>query len=83
MGHAITIVVPEEVYEPLSRAATEQGRRLEEVASDWLKLTAEREADDPLLQLLGSLESDTADLGQRHDDYLSEALLKESGRAED
>jgi hypothetical protein len=83
MARAITIEVPDEVYEPLSRTATREGRRPEEVASDWLRLTAERESDDPLLTLLGSLESDVSDLGERHDHYLSQALMKETGRGED
>ena len=75
MGRAITIEVPDDVYEPLSRVAIEEGRRPEEVASDWLRLTAQREVDDPLLKLLGSLESETPDLGERHDHYLSDDLM--------
>jgi hypothetical protein len=82
MGRPITIDVPDDVYEPLSRVATAEGRRPEEVASDWLKLAAQREVDDPLLRLLGSLESDTLDLSERHDHYLSEGLMKETGRGE-
>ena len=62
------------------RVAIEEGRRPEEVASDWLRLTAQREVDDPLLKLLGSLESETPDLGERHDHYLSDDLMKDTGR---
>jgi hypothetical protein len=82
MGRPITIELPDDVYEPLSRVALEEGRRPEEVASDWLKLAAQREVDDPLLKLLGSLESDASDLGERHDHYLSEGLMREAGRGE-
>jgi hypothetical protein len=30
--------------------------------------------DDPLLQLAGVFESDIADIGERHDEYIGEAL---------
>jgi hypothetical protein len=83
VGRAITVEAADDVYELLARIAVEEGRRPEEVASEWLKLRAQREVDDPLLKLLGSLESESSDLGDRHDHYLSEALMKEAGRGED
>ena len=38
---------------------------------------------DPLIALLGTLESDVTDLGERHDDYIAEALLAELWGDED
>ena len=32
---------------------------------------------DPLIALLGTLECDVADIGERHDDYIADALLAE------
>jgi len=32
---------------------------------------------DPLIALLGTLESDVTDIGERHDDYIADALLAE------
>ena len=32
---------------------------------------------DPLTALLGTLESDVTDIGERHDDYIADALLAE------
>ena len=32
---------------------------------------------DPLIALLGTLESDVTDIGERHDDYIRDALLAE------
>ena len=32
---------------------------------------------DPLIALLGTLECDVTDIGERHDDYIGDALLAE------
>lgn len=38
---------------------------------------------DPLIALLGTLESDVTDIGERHDDYIGDALLPELWGDED
>ena len=38
---------------------------------------------DPLIALLGTLESNVTDLGERHDDYIRDALLAELWGDED
>ena len=38
---------------------------------------------DPLIALLGTLECDVTDIGERHDDYIGDALLAELGGDED
>lgn len=38
---------------------------------------------DPLIALLGTLESDVNDIGERHDDYIADALLAELWGDED
>ena len=37
----------------------------------------ETEGADPLLALSGTLECEVADIGERHDDYIGDALLAE------
>lgn len=37
----------------------------------------ESEGTDPLLALAGTLECEVADIGERHDDYIGDALLAE------
>jgi hypothetical protein len=38
---------------------------------------------DPLIALAGTLESDVTDIGERHDDYIGDALLAELWGDED
>ena len=38
---------------------------------------------DPLISLLGTLECDVTDIGERHDDYIRDALLAELWGDED
>ena len=38
---------------------------------------------DPLIALLGTLECDVTDIGERHDDYIGDALLAELWGNED
>ena len=38
---------------------------------------------DPLIALLGTLECDVTDIGERHDDYIGDALLAELWGDED
>lgn len=38
---------------------------------------AHEDHPDPLIALLGTLESDVSDIGERHDDYIAAVLLAE------
>jgi hypothetical protein len=38
---------------------------------------------DPLIALLGTLECDVTDIGERHDEYIADALLAELRGDED
>jgi hypothetical protein len=77
MSHTLTLDLPNEVYEPLSRKARQDGRKPEDVATEWLTAAVQRETADPLLQLAGTLEADVTDIGERHDHYIGEALAGE------
>ena len=51
MTHAITLDLPEEVYEPLKRTAKDNGQSPEDLAVKWLTTVVQRLSDDPLEQL--------------------------------
>ena len=44
---------------------------------------AHEDHPDPLIASLGTLESDVTDIGERHDDYITDALLAELWGDED
>ena len=77
MDHALKVEVPDELYERLVKKAQEAGRTPEEVAADCLRSSDQTLADDPLLQLAGSFESDVRDVSERHDHYLGQGLIQE------
>jgi hypothetical protein len=82
MGHQLTLELPDEVYGSLRQRAEQTGQTPETVAAEWLKTTAERLSDDPLLQLAGVLESTLTDTSERHDQYIGDGLLMGMRKAE-
>jgi hypothetical protein len=77
MARSLTLEIPDDVYEPLRCQAKKSGRTPEDIATEWLAATIRRMAEDPLLQLAGTIESDITDVADRHDYYIGEQLLKE------
>jgi hypothetical protein len=77
MVHKLTVELPDEAYEYLCREAGEMKATPEEIADEWLAGTIRRMANDPLLQLAGTLECDVPDVSERHDDYIGQALYEE------
>jgi hypothetical protein len=77
MAHKLTLEIPDEAYEYLRKEAEEMKATPEEIASEWLEATIRRMANDPLLQLAGTLECDVTDVSERHDYYIGQALLEE------
>jgi hypothetical protein len=77
MGHVLTIELPPDAYEALRKMAEDMGQKPEEVAAEWLTLTVQRIANDPLQQLAGTLTCDIPDVGTRHDEFIGQALLRE------
>jgi hypothetical protein len=73
----MTLDLPDEVYDPLARKAGHVGRKLEEVATEWLIAAARREAEDALLQLAGVFRAEVTDVADRHDYYIGQALVDE------
>ena len=77
MGHSLVVDVSQEAFESLAKTAQQAGQTPEELAKLWLLADLRRIADDPLEKFIGAITSNVPDLGDRHDDYLGQALLAE------
>jgi hypothetical protein len=77
MTHILTLEIPEQVYEPLVKAAERTGKTPEEVALEYLAEEVARFENDPLEKFIGAFDSGVTDLGARHDEYIGENLLRE------
>ncbi len=76
MTHAITLDLPEEVYEPLKRTAKDNGQSPEDLAVKWLTTVVQRLSDDPLEQFIGAFDSQEADWADEHDRHLGQSLAE-------
>jgi len=74
MTHAVTLELPEQVYETLIKAAIRQGQRPEAVAVQWLATASESQLDDPFEQFIGAFSGNVPDWADRHDEYISQGL---------
>lgn len=79
MAHQLSLVVPDEVYEPLLRQARAKDQTVEAVAGECLARAVEKDAepDEFLRDWVGFWASGVADAGVRHDDYIGQALYDE------
>ncbi len=78
MMHQITLVIPDEVYQPLLRKAQETGQPLEAVANACLAHALNPKPGwGRLRRWAGAFASGVPDAGLRHDEYLGHALLEE------
>lgn len=74
MIHALTLELPEKVYETLMKTARLQGQRPEAVAVEWLMIATESQPDDPFEQFIGAFSSNVPDWADRHDEYIGQGL---------
>jgi len=74
MGHAITVDMPQEVYESLARTAQQTGQTPEELAARWLAAAVQQAASDPLERFIGSIPTNVPDWADRHDHYIGKTL---------
>jgi len=74
MPIALTVEIPDHIYEPLKQKASQTGQTPEQIASAWIEKAVTRLTDDPLLQLAGVFESEFSDISERHDDYIGKAI---------
>jgi hypothetical protein len=83
MPRALTIEIADDDFQNLQNWAAERGRTPEALAGEWLHVWVKEIEDDPLLQLAGIVDSDVPDVGERHDEYIGQALYDElQGRAD-
>ncbi len=73
MAH-LNLELPDSLSRSLEKRAEREGQSPNEFVLHSLERILNEASDDPLLQTLGTLESDTPNLGQKHDDYLAQAL---------
>jgi len=82
MATALTVQIPDHIYEPLRQRAKQAGRLPEQIVSEWIEDIVKRlTKDDRLLQLAGAFESDVTDVSSRHDDYIGQSLRNASERS--
>lgn len=77
MTRALTLEVSQDIYDLLAVRAQELGQPAEIVAAELLTTASQYLISDPLETLIGTLEIDVHDLGERHDYYLGQALTAE------
>jgi len=82
MTHTLTLEIPEQVYEPLVKAAERSGRTPEYVALEYLANEVARFENDPLERFIGTLDSGITEWANKHDEYIGRALMNEMAPTE-
>ena len=77
MTHSITLELPERIYRSLADNASRNGKEIEEVAIEKLADGYPAFGDDPLDQLIGTLETEIRNWGPNHDKHLGEAIFRD------
>jgi hypothetical protein len=67
MGHALTLDLPEDVYQGLIQQAEQTGQPPEVVAVQLLVAAIQHRGDDPLEQFIGAFRGRAADWADQHD----------------
>ncbi|MCW3053738.1 MAG: hypothetical protein JWN14_2908 [Chthonomonadales bacterium] len=66
--------LPDALSHSLTKRAEREGQSPKEFVLHSLERILNETTEDPLLQVLGTLEADTPDHGKKQDDYLAQAL---------
>lgn len=80
MPKTITLRLPEEIYKTLEVEARSKGMELDQLVIEWLTGVVKAAKKDPLDDLIGSIESPLTDIAERHNHYISQAILEEIRR---
>lgn len=80
MSQHLSLDIPDELFASLEKAAAQTRSTPEQVAAKRLAEDARRREEDPLLKLLGSIDSDISDVAENHDKYIGEGLMAETRR---
>lgn len=78
MATALTLQIPDNVYEPLLKRANQIGQTPEKIVTEWIENAIKCLTNDPLLQLAGVFESDVTDVSERHDEYIGQSLRNDN-----
>ena len=76
MSHTLTIAVSDEAYEELVCIGSKKSQAPEKVASEILNDLL----PDPLLKLMGTIDSPVPDVAERHDQYIGEGIYADHVR---
>ncbi len=80
MMRIITLEIPEETFVVIEEQAQSKGMETAQLVAEWVSEVAQRVGEakaDPLVALFGTIESPVQDIGERHDDYIGQALFKD------
>lgn len=72
--HTLTLELPDDIYEPLLYQAQRNASTPEALLTQWASKAIQPMPEDPLLKLIGSIESDVRDVSSHHDDYVGRSL---------
>ena len=83
MAKTLTINLPDDLEQALTQTAAQTNQSTEDLVLQWLtqKFTPASVlsplANDPLIALFGSIQSNYPDLADNHDHYIGQALYEE------
>ena len=75
----LTLELPDEIYQPLLHQARRIASTPEALLTQWAAHAVQIVSEDPLLKLLGSIDSDVSDVSGKHDEFLGHALQTDTG----
>ncbi len=76
MSHTLTIEVPDNIYEPLKKTASQNGQSPEVFITQWISTAMQQLTGDPLEQFIGALRSQVSDWADLHDQYLGKTVAE-------
>ena len=77
MTHALTIEMPEHLFQKLESRAAQRGTTLQAVAVECIAQGVGNLPGEPLLKWAGAIDANVPDVAERHDEYLGQALYRE------
>jgi hypothetical protein len=77
MAKTLTLEFSDTIYDLLVKTSLNFGQTPEEMVMELVKGKVKDAAQDPLLQLAGIFESEYKDVGERHDEYIGQALRED------
>ncbi len=75
MSQKLTLQLPDDLYQPLAKAAAQAQQTQEELAAQWLSQAIQQFADDPVEKFISAISSTTPDWVDQHDRYLGQAQI--------